>query len=136
MAVAVSPPGSESTTVTVPAVAPAPVFVTVKEYVAPVCPRVNTPTCVFVTVRSGSDPIGVTSDAVLLRMLASPPPVTVAVFVTLAGAVADAFTVNVITGYLAPAETVAARVQLRLASVQLQTAPASPLAGRATYRVC
>ena len=42
---------------------PAPAFVTVIVYVAPVCPCVKDPMCVFATMRSGGETI-VESDAV------------------------------------------------------------------------
>jgi hypothetical protein len=59
---------------------------------------VKLPACVFPTVTSGSPLIVVTSLALLFVVLLSPPPLTVAVFVTLAGAVLATFTVNVIAG--------------------------------------
>ena len=50
------------------------------------------------TCEAGGTAITVTSLAVLLAVLVSPPPVTVAVFVTLGGALFATFTVNVIAG--------------------------------------
>ena len=68
---------------------------------APVCPCVKLPVCVLVMVRSGVPPaalIVVISFAVSLVVLVSPPPDTVAVLVTLAGAFAATLTVSVIAG--------------------------------------
>src|SRR5271166_6087054 len=95
MAVAVRPVGSVSATVTAAVVGPVPLLVTVIVYVAPVCPWVKLPVCDLVTVRSGNCTIVVGSVAVSLDVLVSPPPDTVAVFVTLAGALDAAFTVTV-----------------------------------------
>src|SRR5258708_38560843 len=53
IAVAVSPEGTVSLTETWPLVGPFPELVTGIVYVAPFCPCVKLPTCVFVTVRSG-----------------------------------------------------------------------------------
>ena len=63
IAVAVSPLGRVSVTVTVPLVVALPEFVTVIEYVAPVCPWVKLPVCDFATVRS--ELLTITSSAVL-----------------------------------------------------------------------
>ena len=90
-------------TVIAPLVAAVPELVTVIVYVAPVWPCVKLPVCVFVIVRSGPPTIVATSVAVLLVVLLSPPPETVAVLVTLAGAVAATVTVSVSAGALAPA---------------------------------
>jgi hypothetical protein len=98
MAVAVSPTGSVSTTVTTPAVDAPPIFVTVKTYDAPLCPCVNDPLWVFATMRSTADRIVVESAAVSLAAFASPPPATTAVLVTLADASTATDTVNVIGG--------------------------------------
>ena len=46
--------GKVSTTVTVPVVGPKPTLLTVIVYCAPVCPRVNCPTCVLVIARPGA----------------------------------------------------------------------------------
>lgn len=46
--------GKVSTTLTVPVVGPKPTLLTVIVYCAPVCPRVNCPTCVLVIARSGA----------------------------------------------------------------------------------
>jgi hypothetical protein len=92
----VSPAGKVSVTVTVvPFVAVAPEFVAVMVY-EPLEPRVKLPECVLLMVRSGNWLMVVASLAELLPVLVSPPPVTEAVFVTLAGAVAETLTVKVI----------------------------------------
>ena len=54
IAVAVRLEGRESARLTVPTVAPGPLFVTVIEYCAPLCPCEKLPLCDFVTVRSGT----------------------------------------------------------------------------------
>jgi hypothetical protein len=61
---------------------------------------VKFPACAFVIVRSGAEPatIVVGFVAVSFDVLVSPPPATVAVFVTLAGALLATFTVSVSTG--------------------------------------
>src|SRR5207249_413059 len=84
IAVAVRPAGTVSVTVTAPLLAPSPLLCTVILYVAPVCPCVKFPLCVFVIVKSGNCMIVVVSFAVLLPVLISPPPDTLAVLVTLA----------------------------------------------------
>src|SRR5689334_13863415 len=73
--------------------------------------------------RSGARTI-VGSVAVLLAALVSPPPETVAVLVTLAGALAATFTLSMMGGYEAPALSASARVQVVVASVQVQPLPA------------
>src|SRR5262245_9533428 len=123
MAVPVRPAGIVSVTVTAPLVGPVPMFDTVSVYV-PVCPRVKLPACDFVILRSGSCVIAVTSLAALLAALTSPPPETLAVFVTLAGAVAATWTVMGIGGKLAPAPRVSLRVQVRVPREHVQPVPA------------
>jgi hypothetical protein len=59
---------------------------------------VKFPLWVFVTVRSGTPLIVVGSVALLFAVLVSPPPPTVTVFVTLAGAALATFTVRVSAG--------------------------------------
>jgi hypothetical protein len=54
--------------------------------------------CVFVTTRSGGRATGVASLAVSFVVFVSPPPLAVAVFVTVAGAVAATSTVSTSTG--------------------------------------
>ncbi len=56
------------------------------------------PVCDFVIVKSGTPPIVVMSEAVSFDVFVSPPPDTVAVLVTLAGALLATFTVNVNAG--------------------------------------
>ena len=87
-AVAVRPLGSASVIVIALLVAAVPELVTVIVYVAPVWPCVKLPVCAFAIVRSGPPTIVATSVAVSLVVLLSPPPETVAVLVTLAGALA------------------------------------------------
>ena len=96
---AVRPVGKVSDTDTCPVVAAVPALLTVMVYV-PVCPRVKFPVCVFVIVRSGKEgaTVVVGSLAVSLAVFVSPPPDTVAVFVTLAGAFDATFTVSVMAG--------------------------------------
>ena len=88
-------------TVTVPLLAAPPALCTVIAYVAPLCPAVKVPACVFVRVRSGPVLpvlIVVTSLAVLLLGLTSPPPDTLAVFVSVGGGLAAMSTVSVSGG--------------------------------------
>lgn len=54
MPVAVRPAGNVSTAVTVPRVASVPMLFTVREYVAPICPRMKLPECDLEIVRSGA----------------------------------------------------------------------------------
>ena len=98
IAVAVRPAGKVSITVTVLEVAAPPLFVAVIVYAAPVCPWLKLPEWLLDMVRSGGEAIVVTSLAVSLDVLVSPPPETVTVFVTEAGALLATFTVNVIAG--------------------------------------
>src|SRR5215475_9071444 len=67
-AVAVNPMGSVSVTVTVPSVAPTPIFLTVIVNVSPVSPDWNAAPCVLTMVKSGGSTL---IDAVLL---ATPVP--------------------------------------------------------------
>ena len=102
IAVAVNPvAGSVSTTVTVPVLARFPKLMALMVYVAPVSPWKNepliTPACCFETIMSGAK-IVVGSLAVLFATFTSPPPETVAEFVTNEGAFAATFTVKVIAG--------------------------------------
>ena len=98
IAVAVSPVGSVSVTLTVPVVATPPLLVTLMVYVAPVCPCVKFPMCVFVIVKSAGARAEtvVASFALSFEVLLSPPPETVAVFVIEAAAFAATLTVKVI----------------------------------------
>src|SRR3989304_2004232 len=99
-AVAVSEAGSVSITVTVSLVAPEPTLLTASVLVAPVCPWVKFPLCALLMVRSGNWLIVVGSLAELLVVFVSPPPDTVAVLVTLEGALEATFTVRGIAGEL------------------------------------
>src|SRR5437773_11423507 len=96
--VAVRPTGSVSVIVIVPLVGLPPLLVTTMLYVAPVCPTLKLPLWLLLMVRSGGVLIVVRLLAVLFAVFVSPPPETVAVFVTLAGASLATFTVNVIVG--------------------------------------
>src|SRR5947209_2172984 len=100
MDAAVSPLGRVSETLTAPAVAPVPLFLTVMVYVAPVWPWVKLPTCELVTVRSASGRalIVVRSVAESFAVLVSPPPLTPTELATDVGAVFETFTVRVIAG--------------------------------------
>src|SRR5258705_473322 len=84
--------------------------------------------------------MAVLSFAVSLEVLVSPPPETVTVFITEAGALLVTFTVRVIAGWLAPAASVSLRVQPSVgAVVQDQPVPAMAAAvkpvGRASVTV-
>src|SRR5262249_29601239 len=98
IAVAVRPEGRVSTAVRGPDVVPVPEFVAVIVYVSPTSPCVKFPVCDFATVRSASWLTVVGSDAVSFEVFDSPPPETVAEFVTDGPAVALTFTVTVIGG--------------------------------------
>jgi hypothetical protein len=86
------------------------------------------PTCRFADVgftdtdaTVGETVVG--SVPVLFPEVASPPPLTVTLFVTLAATLLAKFTVNVIAGYAAlPARTLLV-VQVLVANVQLQPVP-------------
>src|SRR5205085_5892089 len=84
IAVAVRPEGNESTPLTMPLDARPPAFFTVRLYVRPLSPCVKLPVCAEKTTRSITGLTVVASLAVLLAVLSSPPPVTVALFVTVA----------------------------------------------------
>src|SRR5947208_1678353 len=66
----------------------------------------------------------------LLVVFSSPPPETVAVLVTLAGASPATFTVTVIGGQLPPAASASERWQVSVASVHVQPVPLRPVAGK------
>src|SRR5439155_269500 len=123
IAVAVRPAGSVSVTVIVPLVAVPPLLVTTMLYVAPVWPTLKLTLWLLVMVRSGGVLIVVGSVAVLFAVFVSPPPETVAVLVTLAGASLATFSVRVITGYLVPPARASDRVQVSGAKVQDQPDP-------------
>ena len=61
---------------------------------------------------------------------AEPPPDAVTTFVTLAGASLATFTVTVTGGKLAPTSRPSSRVQVSVASMQLQPEPVMPVAIR------
>jgi hypothetical protein len=63
------------------------------------------------------------SFAVLFARFVSPPPDTATLFVTLAGALAETFTVSVIGGYAAPAARLSDRVHVRFARFVVQPVP-------------
>ena len=85
-----------SVTVTVPAVGLPPLLATVSVKMFPVVPCTNVPLDDFVIVNPGNVEVWIVT--VLLVALALPPPLTVAVFITVAGAVAT-LTGIVIAGY-------------------------------------
>ena len=86
------------------------------------------PVCALSMVRSEPAPIVVRSAAVLFVVLVSPPPETVAVFVTLAGALLATATVSVSGGKLAFAARTSPRVQVSVDNVQPQPVPESVVA--------
>jgi hypothetical protein len=96
MAVGVKLTGKVSVMLTVPEVGEPPLFFAVIVYVAPVWPCVKLPEWLFVIVRSGGVLMVVVSLAVSLPVFVSPPPDTVALLVTEAGAFDATFTVRVI----------------------------------------
>ena len=101
IAVGVKLAGKVSVMVTVPEVAEPPLFVTVIVYAAPVWPCVKFPEWLLLIVRSGGALdalIVVTSVAVSFAVFVSPPPDTVAAFVTELGALLATLTVRVIVG--------------------------------------
>jgi hypothetical protein len=94
--------GGASVTVTVPCVGDPPTFITLIVNVI-ACPGITAAAAgTFVIVRSApssGEAITVGSDAVLLALFGSPPPATVAMFVTVPGAVlAATIAVTVMTG--------------------------------------
>src|SRR5438046_2827659 len=93
----VKPVGKLSVTVMVPLVSSVPGLLAVNVYV-PLTPTVKLPLCDFAIVRSGSWLIVVASLAESLAVLVSPPPETLTVFVTLAGALLATVTLSVIAG--------------------------------------
>jgi hypothetical protein len=106
---AVIPPGNVSATVTTPAVAAVPAFVTVSVYVAPVWFTVHGPFDAFVTCNCGV----LTAVVIVLVQLpvtghvGSPPPCTVAVLLTLGAALAVGVTgITKLTAWFGPAAAV------------------------------
>ena len=121
----VSPLGIVSLTVAVPVVAAVPELATASTYAA-VPPCTNVDEVVLVNVRSGL-PAGETVTVTvpeLLPVFVSPPPLTDAVFVMLAGALGETFTSKVMGGALAPAPIAPARAQL--ADVNVEAAQSQP----------
>lgn len=104
IAVAVSPLGRTSTTVTVPLLARFPMLATVIVYVAPVSPWKKLPKigpwCVLLTMRSGlgAGSIVVGSEALSFAVFVSPPPETLTVLMTEVAALISTFTTRVIGG--------------------------------------
>jgi hypothetical protein len=103
---------------------------------------VNDPVWALVIVKSGVPAAGamvVGSFAVSLDVLVSPPPATVAKFMTLAGAVADTLTVSVIVGKAVLADSIVFVVQLSATTLQTQPEPLMAVAvspaGKVSTRV-
>src|SRR5215472_15764132 len=87
-------------------------------------------------VRSDGCPrIVVGSLAASLAVLTSPPPETVAVLATLAGALAATLTVRIKGGYDPPAARTSLRVQVSVARTQLHPEPLSAVALRPVGRL-
>jgi hypothetical protein len=98
-AVAVSAVGRVSLTVTIPLVDPAVLAFETARMKVPVWPGTKLPECTFTKDRSGGTVLMLTvSEALSLVGVTSPPPLTVAVLVTEAGALGATFTVRVIAG--------------------------------------
>ena len=97
--VGVRPAGTSLARVTAPRAAPLPTFDTSIEKVACCCPRRKSPVCIIVIFRSGFNcVIDAVSEAVLLSVRTSPPPLTWAVVTITAGAVLEMFASRVIAG--------------------------------------
>jgi hypothetical protein len=71
----------------------------------------------------------------LFPVLASPPPPTVALFVTVEGAVVETFTVSVIGAYELPPANPSLRVQVSVDGVQTQPAPLRAVADNPAGKV-
>src|SRR5437899_2668065 len=99
---------------------------------APLWPCVKFPEWVFAIVRSGDKVVRIVvgSFAVLLPVLVSPPPETVAVLVTVTGALLATLTVRVMGGWLAPGARVSLRVQGPEGGGQIQPLPDMAVAVR------
>src|SRR5947207_3069921 len=97
-AVGARPAGSVSVTVTVPTVAAGPILLTVTVYGSALSPCLKLPLWLSARVKSATWMIDVGSLALLLAVLTSPPPATLAVLVTLAGAVGATLTLSVSAG--------------------------------------
>src|SRR5258708_2289414 len=79
--------------------------------------------CLNVGVADVAALIVVTSVALLFAEFVSPPPLTLAVLVTLAGAAAEGLTVRVMAGWRAPGARTPRRVQESVAGAQDQPLP-------------
>src|SRR5215467_10053458 len=88
------------------------------------------PACVRAIATSGACTTAAVSDAESLPVLVSPPPLTVTLFVIVAGADAATLTVSVMFGNAAPAASESDRVHVRPASAQLHPLPDNPVAVR------
>ena len=85
------------------------------------------PECVLLIVKSGSGTMVVRSDEVSFAVFASPPPLTLAEFVTDEAALPATSAVSVIAGKLADAFSTSLLVHVNVPSVQLQPLPLSPV---------
>src|SRR5258708_18578154 len=99
-------------------------FFTVRLYCAPVWFWKKLPLCVFVRIRSGGPLTAVTSLAESLVASSSPPPETVALLVTLAGAFGATFTRSVAHTSVLLSSAPLLRRLLIVANVQVQLLPA------------
>ncbi len=97
IAVALRPVGKLSAIVIALVVGPAPMLATTRVYTA-LWPCTNDPACVEMTVRSGTWTMAVTSAPLSFDRVVSPPPLTVAAFVTLTGASLATSTVSATGG--------------------------------------
>ena len=95
--VIVRPAGGVSVAVTVPLVGPVPVLLTVTVKVAPVCPCVKFPVCVFVIFRTGVGG-GITVTMSVPVPGVDPPPEMETLFVAVAGALVATEVVTVMAG--------------------------------------
>src|SRR5215831_17659532 len=86
-------------------------------------------------MRSGTIAIVVTSVAVSFEALISPPPPTVTMLVTLAGASRATSTVRTIDGYAAPGPSASVRAQVSVGIEHDQPLPASEVAVRPAGRL-
>src|SRR5438067_1845107 len=92
------PAGSVSVTVTVPKDDPEPMLLTLTVYGSATSPCLKVPLWLRATVRSATWMIDVGSLALLLAVLTSPPPATLARLVSLDGAWGAMLTLSVSTG--------------------------------------
>jgi hypothetical protein len=124
-ALKVSPAGSVSVTVIVPLVAAVPVLLTAIAYV-PVAPIVKFPVCDFAIASVG---LRIVVGSVAVGVLAAPPPVAVAEFVTVAAAFAATLTLSAIGVPFPPAAmtVVLVHVTIAPASAHVQPVPDAAL---------